>query len=219
MTGLDRKVQLIAVGLAALAGMVDAVGFMASGGFFLSFMSGNSTRLAVGLSQTSEFIGFVLSIIGSFVGGVFAGSMLGYLKRWSDAERQSGILTIIAIILAAIPFIANSGYLQLALCCAAFCMGTENTIFAKNGSITFGVTYMTGALVKIGQGCAAMVVGGDSKDLLPYIMLWGGLIAGAVSGSLLFEQYGLYAFWFAALIAISLAIVTFLFKSEPNGLN
>lgn len=30
-------------------GYVDAVGFMMTGGFFVSFMSGNSTRLAVGL--------------------------------------------------------------------------------------------------------------------------------------------------------------------------
>ena len=35
----------------ALAGFVDAVAFIQSGGFFVSFMSGNSTRMAVGFVQ------------------------------------------------------------------------------------------------------------------------------------------------------------------------
>lgn len=42
---------MLAATLSALAGYVDAVGFMTLGGFFVSFMSGNSTRLGVGLSS------------------------------------------------------------------------------------------------------------------------------------------------------------------------
>ena len=45
--------RLLAVCLSALAGYVDATGFIRLGGFFVSFMSGNSTRLAVGLAQGS----------------------------------------------------------------------------------------------------------------------------------------------------------------------
>ena len=49
-----RRDQLIAAALAALAGYVDAVGFIASGGLFVSFMSGNSTRLGIGLADASH---------------------------------------------------------------------------------------------------------------------------------------------------------------------
>ena len=38
-----------------LAGFVDAVGFIASGGLFISFMSGNSTRLGIGLAEVTQF--------------------------------------------------------------------------------------------------------------------------------------------------------------------
>jgi uncharacterized membrane protein YoaK (UPF0700 family) len=213
MTGLDRKLQMVAVGLAAMAGMVDAIGFMASGGFFLSFMSGNSTRLAVGISEYAPYIGFVVAILISFVTGVFAGSLTGYVQQWRDHRRQSIVLLAIAAILALIPFIAAMGYITPALCCAAFCMGAENTIFARKGAVTFGVTYMTGALVKIGQGLAALITGRDAKDLLPYIMLWTGLIAGAVCGAVLFGAYGINAIWLAALISMLLAITTSWLKS------
>ena len=47
----DRTSQGIAVGLALLAGYIDALGFLSLGGYFVSFMSGNSTRSAVDLVQ------------------------------------------------------------------------------------------------------------------------------------------------------------------------
>ena len=45
----ERSDRLFAIGLSGLGGYVDAVGFISLGGFFVSLMSGNSTRLAVGL--------------------------------------------------------------------------------------------------------------------------------------------------------------------------
>ena len=46
---LAQHVTLVA--LSTLAGYVDATGFLMLGGFFVSFMSGNSTRLGVGLIE------------------------------------------------------------------------------------------------------------------------------------------------------------------------
>lgn len=48
MTPYDKRAQALAIRLSALAGYVDAIGFIQPGGFFVSFMSGNSTRLGVG---------------------------------------------------------------------------------------------------------------------------------------------------------------------------
>jgi len=47
MIHFDARTRLVATSLAALAGYVDAIGFLGRGSFFVSFMSGNSTRLAV----------------------------------------------------------------------------------------------------------------------------------------------------------------------------
>lgn len=51
MRGLERHERTLAVLLSALAGYVDSLGFLQLGGLFVSFMSGNSTRLAVGISH------------------------------------------------------------------------------------------------------------------------------------------------------------------------
>lgn len=49
MRRYDGRIWMLAAGLALLAGYVDAIGFLRLGGLFVSFMSGNSTRLAVAL--------------------------------------------------------------------------------------------------------------------------------------------------------------------------
>jgi uncharacterized membrane protein YoaK (UPF0700 family) len=201
MTRLDRNARLMATCFAALAGMVDAIGFLSSGGFFLSFMSGNSTRLSVGLAAGAPYVGMVALLLVSFVLGVTSGSLIGRNHNMPANRRQAIILGIIALLLFMAPLFAGSGLLLLALCLAAFCMGAENTLFEQEGSVSFGLTYMTGALVKIGQGLAAMLSGGEKMGWMPYLILWLGLISGAAIGAKLFGIFGIFSLWLPSAFA------------------
>ena len=99
MNRLDRNARILAVSFAAMAGMVDAIGFLASGGFFLSFMSGNSTRLSVGVVEGAPYVGMVALLLLSFVAGVVAGSLIGRKNILAHARRQALILIIISLLL------------------------------------------------------------------------------------------------------------------------
>jgi len=77
MTRLESRARLFACLLSALAGFVDAIGFIQSGGFFVSFMSGNSTRLAVGTVEAVRDALVAGAIILCFLGGVVGGTLLG----------------------------------------------------------------------------------------------------------------------------------------------
>jgi uncharacterized membrane protein YoaK (UPF0700 family) len=195
----------MAICCAALAGMVDAIGFLSSGGFFLSFMSGNSTRLSVGLAESAPYVGMVALLLLSFVLGVTSGSLIGRHNILPAGKRQSLILVIIAVLLFAAPLFADAGLLLPALCLAAFCMGAENTLFEREGSVSFGLTYMTGALVKIGQGIATMFSGGARLTWLPYLILWLGLVSGAAIGAVLFGLIGIKSLWLPAAISLMIA--------------
>lgn len=217
MNRLDRNARILAVGFAAMAGMVDAIGFLASGGFFLSFMSGNSTRLSVGVVEGAPHVGMVALLLLSFVGGVVAGSLIGRRNILAHAQRQAFILIIISLLLFAAPLIAGLGYLLVGLCLAAFCMGLENTLFEREGSVSFGLTYMTGALVKIGQGLATMISGGPRLDWVPYLLLWLGLISGAAVGALMFGIFGYNSLWLPAAYAGIFALALLVQRNRFSG--
>jgi uncharacterized membrane protein YoaK (UPF0700 family) len=201
---LDRRRRILVALLAALAGYVDAVGFIASGGFFLSFMSGNSTRLGVGLlagpAGTALFAG---AIMAAFVAGVAAASLL---SGGEGATRQRQVLLLVAGLLAAAAFglATETGPLPFLLVAAG--MGAANAAFEEMGDVRFGITYMTGTLVKLGLRLAALLRGEDSQGWQALALHWLTLVAGAVLGAAAWPALGALALWPAAGVALALAI-------------
>lgn len=190
-----------------MAGMVDAIGFLSSGGFFLSFMSGNSTRLSVGIAAGAPYVAMVALLLISFVLGVMGGSLVGRKGMISATRRQSLILAVMSALLFLAPLFADYDMLLPGLCLAAFCMGAENTLFERDGSVSFGLTYMTGALVKIGQGLATLLSGGERLVWVPYLILWLGLVSGAAVGAGLFSIFGITSLWLPSSLAACFALV------------
>lgn len=199
----DRRDQTLAVCLAALAGYVDAIAFVDFGGFFVSFMSGNSTRLAVGLAHGSAAAAIAAGLIGSFVLGVAVGSLTGHFAR---TYRRVAVLLLVATLLAGAAMLGKN-YEAAAIAIMAFAMGAKNAVFERDGEVQIGLTYMTGTLVKLGQRLAAALRGGDRLGWLSYLLLWLGLVAGAVTGASIYTIAGLNALWLAAGAAAVSAIL------------
>ena len=85
----DPARQRLALGLAGLAGLVDAAGLVVAGGYFTSFMSGNTTRLGVELVEHPALTLAPLGLIGCFLIGVIAGAQAGIASAccWGWARR------------------------------------------------------------------------------------------------------------------------------------
>ena len=103
MNRYARSVWGLAACFSALAGFVDALGFLYLGGFFVSFMSGNSTRLAVGLSEHVADALTAGGLIASFVVGVMLGSLCGRTIR---RARHGALMYLIAAMLTAAALLA-----------------------------------------------------------------------------------------------------------------
>jgi uncharacterized membrane protein YoaK (UPF0700 family) len=198
-----RSLALAAV-LAALAGYVDALGFLQLGGFFVSFMSGNSTRLGVGAAVGNfEAVGIAGGLVAVFVTGVVVGVLVGHEDwRW----RRPAILSLVFFSLL-VSAIAHGGEPRWAMVASAFAMGALNALFQREGDVAIGVTYMTGALVRMGHRIAMALRGGPAWDFLPFLMLWVSLTTGAVLGALTFNHFGEVGLWVAAGVALTLTAV------------
>lgn len=185
--------HMLAFGLAALAGMVDALGLLRLGGLFVSFMSGNSTRMAVGVATGSAVATTAAGLIAAFLAGVVAGALLA--RRAGRWRKQVVLALVLALLIVAALLADRHGDLLTLPMAAA--MGAVNNVFQRDGEVSIGVTYMTGALVKMGQAIAAALAGGPRWGWLLWLMLWLSLIAGAIVGTVLFGAIGLDALWVA----------------------
>jgi uncharacterized membrane protein YoaK (UPF0700 family) len=213
MNQYERPIQALAIGLSALAGFVDAIGFIKLGGFFVSFMSGNSTRLAVGLAQGSIQAAIAAGLIATFVLGVVLGSLIG---RFAGHGRRSVVLVLVGALLAVAASLNILGFERGAIASMALAMGVENTIFEENGDVRIGLTYMTGTLVKIGQRLAMMLMGSERTAWLSYLALWLGLVAGAVAGASVYPVLGLNALWLAAIATLAFSVIAARLEEAPH---
>lgn len=184
-------------------GYVDAVGFMMTGGFFVSFMSGNSTRLAVGLIDGAAYAAVALSLIAAFVAGASIGALVG---RMAKDRRGLAVLILVSLLLAAAATLSSFDADRLAIMLLALAMGAENTIFAEDGEVRIGLTYMTGTLVKLGKNITTALLGGAPFGWVPYFLLWLGLVIGAALGAAAYVHAGPSALWPAAAAMAALAL-------------
>ncbi|MDH4384779.1 MAG: YoaK family protein [Caulobacter sp.] len=213
----SRPLRVVAILLSSLAGFVDALAFLKLGGFFVSFMSGNSTRLAVGLAEHSQAAWIAGGLIAIFVLGVILGSTLG---RRAGRTRKPAVLGLVTLFLVAAALVhdlagdpwalASSGFLALA-------MGALNATFERDGDIAIGITYMTGALVKFGQRLSTALSGGDRWAWAPFLLLWTGLVSGAWLGAIAFDQLGFDAIWIGASLGGVLTLATLIIsrRNQP----
>ncbi|SFJ62240.1 YoaK family protein [Caulobacter sp. UNC279MFTsu5.1] len=203
MKDYRRRDVALAAGLSGVAGYVDAIGFLKLGGFFVSFMSGNSTRLGVGIATGQwAMVRTALMLVGLFVAGVVLGALVA---RKAGEERRSAVLALEAALLASAAALISAGFDSAGVAAMVLAMGAENAVFQRNGDVGVGLTYMTGALVKAGQRIAAALTGGDHWAWGPYALLWAGLCLGGALGAAAYLRVGVLALWAAAALVAVLA--------------
>ena len=194
----DRDDLILAIGLLAVAGFVDAIGFLILGGLFVSFMSGNSTQFAIRTGQTLWAGAWPAGmIVALFTLGVVAGRLVAAAAgRW----RRPAILALEAALLALAGWVNLPALAAGAL--VAVAMGTQNGILHRAGSTTTGLTYVTGTLVHFGEAVADALTGaGSAAAAWPYLALWVGIVAGGIAGAVAYGALGVHALTLPAVAA------------------
>ncbi len=189
---------VIVVLLAALAGAVDACGLSVLSTLYVSFMSGNTTQLAAALARADwPRAGLIAGILALFVAGGVAGTVAATLVgRW----HLPVVLVLVAAVLA-IPLAAPG----TAVPALTFAMGLLNAAIQHAGTVKVSITYVTGALVKLGQGLGLLLCGQrHGWAWLEQGVPWVGLVLGAAAATLGLPRFGTTVF--AALPAAALLI-------------
>jgi len=203
MDSFDRPRQMLAVAVAFLAGFVDALGFLSGDRYFVSFMSGNTTRLAVDFVTVPAQAIMPALLIAGFVFGVAGGSVIA---AKAGPRRKPALLAAVATLLCIAAAAHHLAVAWLSLGAMVVAMGAVNNAFQRDGAVAIGLTYMTGALVRLGQAIGNRIAGERRRSGTAYAWLWIGLLGGAICGATVFTRLGGVAFWGAALLAAILAL-------------
>ena len=197
--GGQARGLMLAGFLAALAGMVDTIGYLRLGHLFVSFMSGNSTQLAiaVGGGDLTE-AAVIAELIALFVLGAAAGQVLtGFAGKW----HLTWALVAVAVLLAIAAGLATSPEPMV------LAMGALSASMQRAGKIDVSVTYVTGTLVKLGQGLGNFLTRRSTGwTWLVQASPWAGLIVGATIGGAAYVRIGGVVTWAPVLLACLLAV-------------
>jgi uncharacterized membrane protein YoaK (UPF0700 family) len=198
---------LIVLGLAGLAGAVDACGFFILKDLYVSFMSGNTTSMAAALAKGDlARVRLIAGIIAAFVTGVAAGTVLGVLA--GRRHVPIGILTVAGVL--AVPIMAAAW----SITAMTFAMGMLNATIHQAGPVEVSLTYITGTLAKLGKGIGLLLCG-RVRDLawLEQTVPFLGLVAGAAVATFAVTRFGADTMLALPVIAVLIATVTWF--AEP----
>ena len=217
--GSDARLSWL---LAAVAGMVGAVAFIHSAGYFVTFMTGNTERAVVSwftVTDTSQMAGAgaiaAITLIVAFVAGVWVAS---YCRRrfWQSHPHGPTVLTTGGLLTAAGLDFVYDGFDEpevrfVPIVVITFSIGALNTSFVKNGEVSVPLSYVTGTLVKLGQGIERHLTGGGTVyDWLGYALVYAGFLGGAAVGAVVGSVFtGPQVILAAGLLCGATTLVTF----------
>jgi len=205
MDRFDPPRRRMAIGIALLAGFVDAAGFLQVDGYYVSFMTGNTTLLALDVASGARRVLVPALLIVGFILGVALGTWLGDMRE--SGRKRRVLSAVLALLVAAA--LARSLELQApSLACLVLAMGALNTALSGNRRNPVGLTYMTGALVRVGQAIGDRISGTRPSGWSPFMLLWAALLAGAVLGAIAALQAPAAALWFGVAYAAALLVVS-----------
>ena len=173
--------------LAALAGLLGATAYTHSAGYFVTFMTGNAQRAVLGFFRGDVVLSISAALlVVCFVAGVVIASVC---RRhfWVAHPHGPTVLTTFSLVAATVVDIFDEGWEEANLdfgpiLLVAFGIGALNTSFVKDGEVSVPLSYVTGTLVKMGQGIERHIAGGKAADWLGYFLLFASFALGAALG-------------------------------------
>lgn len=205
MTHLPSKTKRrlsLALAFSVLSGYIDTLGLMVVGGAFLSFMSGNTTRLGVHLvHQEWAMVWEYLLIIGGFVIGAGIGHLIISLSKHEALLWVLGFdcLCFMGALLLLVSPYADYAYLPFPLA-----MGFQNNVQLPIGDVIIGKSFMSGLLFALGVALSKVIQKKDSfKHVFWLTLSWCSFLGGAILGALvLYTLNSFYAVLYAFLFVL-----------------
>lgn len=184
-----RHPAALATMLTALAGYLDAVGYAELNSLFVSFMSGNTTRLGTAFAGL-DFVAALaaLAVIIAFL----AGAIMGGFVTEKSTNALRGVLTAELVLMLGALAVLAAGQGHASMYVVAAAMGLQNSAAGSVGGVSLGKSFMTGTLVSFGQGVGKALARRQAVDgTVAYGLSWLTFVVAVVIGAFAWSSLGL----------------------------
>ena len=205
------RLALLALSLMAVAGWVDAVGYLTLAHIYTANMSGNSISLGAqtAAGPTVDVLRRGWPIIWFFVGLLIAAAFHEVLSRRTQTPSLAGLLAIEAALLVLFTIGMwllephPTEHLPLWIFCilgalASCAMGVQNGSLRRAGALSLHTTHITGLLLQCADAIVLTVATWRSRSRRPQALidaiflasLWVGYVVAAFLGALTLFRLG-----------------------------
>ncbi|BBY07058.1 DUF1275 family protein [Mycobacterium noviomagense] len=208
--------------LAWLAGLVGAVAFTHSAGYFVTTATANTQRAVAGLFIGDPWLSISATLLVScFLAGVIVGSLCRR-RIWRAHPHGPTLLTTICLSIATVGDVMLQGWSAgpvafLPILVIAFGIGALNTTFVKNEEVSIPLSHVTGTIVKLGQGIERHISGGSAADWLGHFLLFASFVAGGLTGGYICSAVsGSQLLAAAAVVCAMTTAYTYFYADRPG---
>jgi uncharacterized membrane protein YoaK (UPF0700 family) len=174
-----------AFALALVAGMVNAVGFLAFGHQAITHLTGTTTLLGVAIAQGQ---GVLVAQLALFLASFFAGAALsGAIVRDSTLRlgRRYGVALMLEslLLLLAVPLLRSHS--TAGICLASAACGLQNAMASTYSGAVLRTTHVSGIVTDLGIMLGQRLRGlrHDARRRNLYLLIVAGFALGALAGA------------------------------------
>jgi uncharacterized membrane protein YoaK (UPF0700 family) len=186
----------IALLLAFGAGLADTIAYLALAKTFVANMSGNTAAGAVYLvrGERGQALHRLLPIAGFLAGAALGQAAAEYAKARGSERRLVWVLSLEALVLVAVSWMASSGATENLLAVAmAAAMGIQNAALRRAAGHRVRTTFVSGMLIAFIDEALQLLMNGDSaarRGAWLHAGVFFLFFTGAAGGAAAFSRYG-----------------------------
>lgn len=216
----NKKKLSLALFLSGLSGFIDILGLTSAGGMFLSFMSGNTTRMALNLAHGSfrQALPYILIIL-SFVLGAFIGDLIK--SFWRKQKIVLVLLVEAGLIFTSFAMLSLDLSDEFSYIPLTIAMGVQNTIKMEIDGKIIGRTFYSGLLHSFGVSLSQVLQKKKNwKSAGVDLAAWFVALSGALSAAFLQISLSVTVLLLSVgIILLSLVILIIIISREGEFLS
>ena len=216
---LPRWIEYGAFILALSAGCINAIGLAGVSHQAISHLSGTATLAGAALSHAELAVAwhFALILLAFLLGAALSGVLLSGRSVKLGRHYDSLLLIEAGLLIAAMVLMHQDSYWGHYV--ASFACGIQNALATTYSGAVVRTTHVTGVFTDLGLMLGARLRGEafDRRKANLLLLIIAGFISGGMIGTVLFGNFGFFAFVLPVTICCVLATSYRLFiKTSPS---